>query len=358
VPRFSDGLGVCDHDKVRSPLRIVQEIFLLGHSYTWTVLSILGLLSLRRDSIVITLLIFFFPIVLLLALGFAITVLAVLIANILREWCSKISPYVSPPIKWLLWHLSWPLRIVWTTLVRIVPSIRYMARAQCKRTLMEASSPGSLDVEKGQYVSSSGSVLYMAKIRDAWIEPPPNVSNPNPASNSLIQQPTQAADTEVLNESSGKESLNARICGHGGDGHCWACGVQACSQCSIEISRLPQTTLHFFCEPRCSGCYLKTMCGTLPTKKLKPCSHRQDRCMTLQTPRACLSCSENCREEELLRRLEEQEKEELLHLARHNLKCGVCEKRLQPKGPRWWTCCDCNEECNSDFHPPWSRVPE
>ena len=310
------------------------------------------------EAIIIALLVSFSPIVLLIALGFAIIGLAGLIIFFLRKWWPKIYPYVSPPIKWLFWPLSWLLRTAWTSLVRIVPSIRYMARAQRKRTLMEASSPGPLDLEKGQYVSSSGSVLHMTQIRDTWIAPPPDVSNPNLASNSPIQQPTQAADARALNKASGKEFRIARICGHGGSGHCYACSVQACSRCSVKISKPLQTTLHFFCEPRCSGCYLKTMCRTLPTKKSKPCSHRQDRCQTLPTSRVCLSCSENYSEEELLRRLEEQEREELLHLARRNLKCGVCEKRLQPKGPRWWTCCDCNEECNSDYHPPWFKVPE
>ena len=307
----------------------------------------------------IVLAIFFFPVI--LALGLALLVygavygLYKVVAYILYKSFSRLYPYVSPPIKWSLWHLSWPLRIVWSTLVGIVPSIRYMARARSKRVLMEKSCSRSLDLEEGRQPSSSGSVLHMAETHRTWIEPLPIYSNLSQASDSKSQQPTQAGDT---NESLSKVALKVRICGHSKDWRCWACGVQACSQCSVEISGLPQTTQHFFCEPRCSRCYLNTMCGILPAKKSKPCSHRQDRCKTLQAQRVCRSCSENCSADELLGGLEERERKELLHLARHNLKCGVCEQRFQPKGPRWWTCCDCNEECNSDCHPQWSKEPE
>ena len=316
--------------------------------------SILGCLNLSWDVTQIVLVLFFFPVV--IACGIA--VLGFAAAYGLYKWFSWLYRYVSPPIKWSLWHLSWPLRIVWSTLVGIVPSIRYTARARLKRVLTEKSRSASLDLEKGRYASSSGSVLHMAETHRTWIEPHRNFSNLSQASNSKSQQPTQAGNTGSSIESLSKVALSARICGHSNDWHCWACGVQACSQCSVEISGLPQTTQHFFCEPRCSRCYLNTMCGILPAKRSKPCSHRQDRCKMLQTPRVCRSCSENCSSDKLLRRLEEREREELLHLARQNLKCGVCEKRLQPKGPRWWTCCDCNEECNSDCHPSWSKIPE
>ena len=304
----------------------------------------------------IVLLLFFFPVVLACGVVFLGSVAAYGLYKLAAYMFSRLYPYVSPPIKWSLWHLSWPLRIVWSTLAGIVPSIRYMARARSKRLLTEKSCSGSLDLEEGRHTSSSGSVLHMAKPHRTWIQPHTNFSNLSQASNSKSQQVTQAGDAGPSNESLSKVALKARICGHSEDWHCWACGVQTCSQCSV--SGLLKTTPHFFCEPRCSRCYLNTMCGILPAKKSKPCSHRQDRCKTLQTPRVCRSCSENCSPHELAGRLEEREKEELLHLARHNLKCGVCEQRLQPKGPRWWTCCDCNEECNSDHHPSWSKIPE
>ena len=279
-------------------------------------------------------------------------------AYILYKWFLWVFRYAWPPIKWSLWHLSWPLRIVWSAFVRFVPSIRYMVRARLKRIVMKKHWSGSLDLEKGRCASSSGSVLNVAGTHNTQVQSYPNYSNLSLASSSKPQQPIQAGDTMSSREPLPKVSLNVGICGHNHDWHCWACEAQACTQCSVEISGLPPTTQHFFCEPRCSRCYLNTMCGILPSKKFKSCSHRQNRCKTLQTPRVCLSCSENCSGDELVTRLGEREREELLHLARHNLKCGVCEQRLQPKGPRWWTCCDCNEECNSNYHPPWSKIPE
>ena len=241
----------------------------------------------------------------------------------------------------------------------IVPSIRYMIRARLKRIAMKKYWSASLDLEKGRCTSSSGSVINVAGTHKIQVQSYPNYPNMSLASSSQPQQPIQAGDITSSREPLPKVSLNVGICGHNHNWHCWACDAQACAQCSVEISTLPPTTQHFFCEPRCSPCYLKTMCGVLPSKKSKPCSHRQNRCKTLQTPRVCRSCSENCSNgDELVRRLGERERRELLHLARHNVKCGVCERRLQPKGPRWWTCCDCNEECNSEYHPPWSKMPE
>ena len=351
-------MGLCHHDKVRSPLSKVQEISLLDYSYTWTIPSILGNLNLSWSTTKIVLVLVFSPIVLALGIGFAIGVLVLSAASMLKMCVLWLYKYVSPPIKWSLWHLSWPLRITWFTLKGIVPSFRYMARARLKRVLMDKTDSVSLDLEKGRrHASSSGSVHRMAEPHNPRIGLHPNLSNRSLVSNSPIQQPIQAGDaesTEFLSE----VSPTAPICGHGNDWHCRTCGKQACFQCSVKIADFPPTTRHFFCEPRCSRCYLNTMCGVLPAKKAEPCSHRQYRCKTLPTPRVCRSCSEDRSGDELLRRLGEQEREELLHLARHNLKCGVCETRLRPKGPRWWTCCDCNQECHSDLHPPWSKIPE
>ena len=347
-------MGLHHDDKVRSPLSRFQEPFLFVNSYMWTIPSMLGTLNQSWNVTGNLLLLFFSPLPLLLGI-YMRSIKAAYILFVCFGW---LYIYIWPPIPWPLWHLSWPLRIVWSTLVGIVPSIRYRARAKLKRIVMERSCSGSLDLEKGRYASSSGSVLHVAETYKTWIEPHPDSSNPSLAAGPLTQQPMQAGDIDPLKETVSKAGLKARICGHSNDWHCWACGLQACSQCSVEVSGLPQTTQHFYCEPRCSRCYLNTMCGILPAKKSKPCSHRQDRCKTLQTPRVCRSCSENCSGDKLLRRLEEREREELIHLARHNLKCGVCENRLQPKGPRWWTCCDCNEECNSDYHPSWSKIPE
>ena len=295
-------MGAYHHDMVSSPLSRSQEIFLLVNSYTWTISSILGALNLSWKVTKIVLLTFFFPVV----LAFGIIVLGFLAACTLYRWFLWLYRYVSPPIKWSLWHLSWPLRILWFILVGIVPSVRYMTRARLKWVLKRRSCSGSLDLEKGRHVSSPGSVLRTADTHQIWIEPHPSSSNPRLASDSPTQQPTQAGDTESSKESLSKASPRARSCEHGDDWHCWACGIQACSQCSVEVSGFPQTTQHFFCEPRCSRCYLNTMCGVLPAKKSKPCSHRQNRCKTLQKPRVCRSCSENCSDDELLRRLGEQ----------------------------------------------------
>lgn len=297
----------------------------------------------------------FFPLVLVFGLG----MLAYGAAYTLFRGFLWVFRYAWPPIKWSLWHLSWPLRIVWSAFVGIVPSIRYMVRARRKRTVMKRYWSASLDLEKGQCASSSGSVLNVAGTHNAQVPSHPNYSILSLASSSQPQQPTQAGDIMSSREPLPNISLNVGTCGHYHNWHCWACEGQACIRCSVEISRLPPTTQHFFCEPRCSRCYLNTMCGILPSKKKsKPCSHRQNQCKTLPTSRVCLPCSQNCSADELVRRLEERERQELIHLARHNLKCGVCERRLQPKGPRWWTCCDCNEECNSNYHPPWSKIPE
>ena len=304
----------------------------------------------------IVLILCFFPVIIALGIAAGIVMIGFGAAYLIYKWFLWLYPYASPPIKWSLWHLSWPLRIVWSAFVGIVPSIRYMVRARLKRLAMKKSWSGSLDLEKGRCASTSGSVLDVAGTHNTQMQPYPNV---NMASSSQPrQQPVQASNITSSRELLSKVSLNVGICGHNHDWHCWACEAQACTQCSVEISGLPPATQHFFCEPRCSRCYLHTMCGILPSKKSKSCSHRQNRCETLQTPRVCLSCSKNCSGDELVRRLGERESEELLHLARHNLKCGVCERRLEPKGPRWWTCCDCNEECDSNYHPPWSKVPE
>ena len=300
----------------------------------------------------------FSPLVLAFGMGCGLFFLGLLAVFQLEKFGVWLYPYVSPPIKWSIRHLSWPLRITWFALKGIVPLFRYMYRARLKWVLMGEYVSASLDLEKGRlYASSSGSILSMADPHRAHTEPLSDHSNRSLALNSTTRQPRQAGDAVSI-ESFLNVPPTALICGHGNDWHCRTCGTQACFQCSVEISDTPPTTQHFFCEPRCSRCYLNTMCRVLPTKKQKPCSHRQDRCNMLPTPRVCRSCSENRSGDAILRRLGEQERQELLHLARHNLKCGVCETRLRPKGPRWWTCCDCNEECNSDLHPPWSKIPE
>ena len=351
-------MGLYHHDKVRRPVSGAQTTFLLANSYVWVVPSVLGTLNLSDNAASIVLLLFYFPIVIALGLGLGMFMLGTAALYGLIIVFEFLYKYVAPPIKWSLWHLSWPLRSVWSALEGVVPSIRYLARVRHKRNLMAKSRSGCFDLEKGRYASSSGSVLHVPETHKTWIEAHSDSSKLTLAAGFPSQQMIQAGDTESSKKTLSRCVLNVGICGHSNDWHCWACGVQACSQCSVLICGLPSTTQHFFCEPRCSGCYLKTMCGTLPAKKTKPCSHRQVRCDMSQTPRFCRSCSENCSGDELLRRLEKCEREELFHLARHNLKCGVCEKRLQPKGPRWWTCCDCNEECNSDCHPSWSSTPE
>ena len=362
-------MGLYHHDKVCRPLSGAQTESLLVNSYVWVVPSVLGTLNLSLNATSIVLMLFYFPLVLALGLVFGMFMLgtvAIVGLTIVFEFLYKyVAPpikilykYVAPPIKWSLWHVSWLLRIVWSALEGIVPSIRYLARVRLKREVMAKSRSVCLDLENGRYASSSGSVLHVAETQKTWIEPHSDSSDLSIAARFPSQQIPQAGDTEPSKNLLSNFALKAGICEHSNDWHCWACGVQACSQCSISKCGLPSTTQHFFCEPRCSRCYLNTMCGILPAKKSITCSHRQDRCEMLQTPRVCRSCSENCSGDELLRRLEKLEREELLHLARHNLKCGVCENRLQPKGPRWWTCCDCNEECNSDCHPSWSRIPE
>ena len=356
-------MGLCHHDKVGGPLSKVQKKSLPDYSYAWTIPSILGNLGLSKKTTVIMLMLLFFPLVLALGMGCGILYLGFLVVVMLKKFGVRLYPYVSPPIKWSLRHLSWPLRITWFALKGIVPSFRYMYRARLKRALMEEAVSVSLDLETGRekgqrHAFSLGSILSMVEPHKAHIETTPNLPNPSLALNSATRQPRQAGDAKCSTESLPNVPLTALICGHGNNWHCRTCGTQACFQCSVEISDTPPTTQHFFCEPRCSRCYLNTMCGVLPAKKQKPCSHRQDRSRMLPTLRVCRSCSENRSGDGILRRLSEQEKQELLHLARHNLKCGVCETRLRPKGPRWWTCCDCNQECNSDLHPPWSKIPE
>ena len=336
----------------------VQKISLPDYSYTWTIPSIIGNIGLSYETTLIVLMLVFSPLVLAFGMGCGLFFLGLLAVFQLEKFGVWLYPYVSPPIKWSIRYLSWPLRITWFALKGIVPLFRYMYRARLKWVLMGEYVSASLDLEKGRlYASSSGSILSMAEPHRAHTEPLSDHSNRSLALNSTTRQPRQAGDAVSI-ESFLNVPPTALICGHGNDWHCRTCGTQACFQCSVEISDTPPTTQHFFCEPRCSRCYLNTMCRVLPTKKQKPCSHRQDRCNMLPTPRVCRSCSENRSGDAILRRLGEQERQELLHLARHNLKCGVCETRLRPKGPRWWTCCDCNEECNSDLHPPWSKIPE
>ena len=336
----------------------VQKISLPDYSYTWTIPSIIGNIGLSCGTTLIVLMLVFSPLVLAFGMGCGLFFLGLLAVFQLEKFGVWLYPYVSPPIKWSIRHLSWPLRITWFALKGIVPLFRYMYRARLKWVLMGEYVSTSLDLEKGRlYASSSGSILSMAEPHRAHTEPLSDHSNRSLALNSTTRQPRQAGDAVSI-ESFLNVPPTALICGHGNDWHCRTCGTQACFQCSVEISDTPPTTQHFFCEPRCSRCYLNTMCRVLPAKKQKPCSHRQDRCNMLPTPRVCRSCSENRSGDAILRRLGEQERQELLHLARHNLKCGVCETRLRPKGPRWWTCCDCNQECNSDLHPPWSKIPE
>ena len=356
-------MGLCHHDKVGGPLSNVQKKSLPDYSYTWTIPSILGNLGLSKETTVLMLILVFFPLVLALGMVCGILFLGFLAVVMLKKFGVRLYPYVSPPIKWSLRHLSWPLRITWFALKGIVPSIRYMYRARRKWALMEESASVSLDLEKGRekrrrHASYSSSILSIAKPHKARIESSPNPSDRSLALSSPTRQPRQAGDAKCSTETLSNVLPAALICGHGSNWHCRTCATQACFQCSVKISDTPPTTQHFFCEPRCSRCYLNTMCGVLPAKKQKPCSHRQDRCKKLPTPRVCRSCSENRSGDAILRSLCEQERQELLHLARHNLKCGVCETRLRPKGPRWWTCCDCNQECNSDLHPPWSKIPE
>ena len=344
-------MGLCHHDKVGRFIvsQKFQKIIYLYpiYSYTWTIPSIIGDFALSRQTTVIVLTIVFFPLVLALGMGCAIFYLGFLAVVKLRDF--GVWLYHSPPMKWSIRHLGWPLRITWFALKGIVPSCRYMYRARLKWILMEESVSASLDLEKGRRraSSSSGSIASMAEPHRARIE---------------SRQPRQAGGgAESSIESFSNVAPTARICGHGNDWHCRTCGTQACFRCSVEISNPPPTTRHFFCEPRCSRCYLNTMCGgVLPRKKQKtPCSHRQDRCKLLPTPRVCRSCAEDRGGgDAILRRLGELEREELWHLARQNLKCGVCETRLGGNGPRWWTCCDCNQECDSELHPPWSKVPE
>lgn len=376
-------MDLCHHGQVRSPSTQQDSGDILSsseYSYAWTIPSILGDLCLSWTPTVVIFILAFSPLLIAFGIVFGIGALAFLAAKMLWKALVWLYPYVSPPFKWLLWYLSWPLRISWFALKGVVPLVRFIARTRRKWILIEdeeSSAEVSLDdLEKGhgrRHISSPGSSLLrmVVGLRKSSKVPHPNdfsleILDPIPT-----QQPRQAGGGA---EASSEPLLNAApptapICGHSNDWHCRTCGNQTCFQCSVEISDSPSTTPHFFCEPRCSRCYLNTMCGGVfsptPTAKkqknqkrnLNPCTHRQNRCKSLPKPRICKQCAanENTSTDVLLRVIVEQERKELIHLARENLKCGVCEKRLRPKGgPRWWVCCDCNEECGSGVHPSWS----
>lgn len=280
-------------------------------SYTTTVVAILGIMPLGKEDAIAAVAISFLPVTLVLLLFGALGAAAMFLWTKFRKLWPHIAPYVEPPLKWVFLVSTSPLWLLGCALWNAVPSVRYISRLRQKQTKRDGLGRSGLDVE------NSLDVVPLL----------PTTDLPNPL-----------------------------VCTHREHLICSFCQVQTCEECSTEINRLPETRPHFFCEPRCSRCYYKSMCNILPIKKSEPCPHRQHHCSKLQAPRACLSCSEKCSDEDLLRKLEEQEAAELRHLARHNVRCGVCETRLKPDGPRWWTCCDCNEECNSGFHPAWSTM--
>ena len=146
--------------------------------------------------------------------------------------------------------------------------------------------------------------------------------------------------------------LRWKTCQQGNKVQCWCCRIQICKGCSVKVRPgIPQTSRHLqYCEPRCSRCYFQNMCGRKSGSKL--CNHLQNR-----EQNVCSSCSHLAEEVRLMRR-EEKEMVELQHLARHNLRCSLCMRRLPPTGPRWWGCSECGLECTVDYHPAWSKSPE
>lgn len=164
-------------------------------------------------------------------------------------------------------------------------------------------------------------------------------------------------EAAVLLDFSAPGFLRWKSCQQGNKAQCWCCRIQICRGCSIEVRPgIPQTSCHLrYCEPRCSKCYLQSMCGRKSGSEL--CNHLRNLYMTNEKQDVCSSCSQLTKEERLMRR-EEKELVELQHLARHNLRCGLCERRLPPTGPRWWACSECGSECTVDYHPAWSKSPE
>ena len=181
----------------------------------------------------------FSPLVLALGIFALLFFLAIFILEGLIRYFIK---YVSPPIKWSLWHLSRPLRIAWLALRRVVPLFRYTARARVKRHLMEKSDPASPDLEQGRlHASSSGSIFCLAKSLKSRLD----LFNRRLASNSPTLQLRRLGDPQPSTESLSEVSLVARRCGHDQNWHCRICGTQACFRCSVELSESPPSTRIF-----------------------------------------------------------------------------------------------------------------
>jgi hypothetical protein len=131
---------------------------------------------------------------------------------------------------------------------------------------------------------------------------------------------------------------------------------QACEYQS-NISLTPQTTSHIlYCQPRCSKCYYAKNCKW---GEKSPCScyYLRRRVEALGSIRLCSYCSHLSRKN-ILSRIEDNESSEIQHLARQQLRCGQCEQKLSPSGPRWWCCSQCSNECVSGYHPAWAGMAE
>jgi hypothetical protein len=103
-------------------------------------------------------------------------------------------------------------------------------------------------------------------------------------------------------------------------------------------------------KPYCSECFRESCCHAGPFE-LSPqccCNESQKMCDVL----VCRGCN-GLPNWELRPKRDEKALKNLRATGRGNMKCARCAQPLPLKGPRWWRCALCDQECRSNVHSTW-----
>jgi hypothetical protein len=270
--------------------------------------------------------------------------------------------------------IGFPPRMLWRLLNNVGPTYRFIARRHAKWARHRKELSEAQDKRKKAAIAAGRSVAQ-AVFPSSHIPMQPGVAEDTGpvelvqlfneiGSGSEMQHMNDLRDRAIFstpNAALALEKLRGVTCEPGSRASCWACGIGICALCKVHTeAQVPLTTCHLAqCTPRCSSCYYNTECQNKYRKSLwsSPCNVHKVRTTANLKEKAgelrdlCRACAASS--PEIVREArEEREVQEMRHLAKGILRCGLCKRTLGKKGPRWWVC-DCLAECSSEYHAAW-----
>ena len=151
-----------------------------------------------------------------------------------------------------------------------------------------------------------------------------------------------------------QELLSSVTCDRAGRSSCWACSIQICRTCTSQ-SRVDAALIQQHmdsCTPYCHKCYFRALCSGLRSDDHSSgCSGLSRSTSRDQMRSLCRPCSGQPSTATCKRRTQ-KEIRELQLLANQAMRCANCDSGLSERGPRWWICDACKQECTNECHDP------